>query len=121
MPEKCLRPLCGGWGQCLHLLPLLHVFTDSLLRSPELVCSGGQPATGPEPGEPPPKAGLVAASLQANGQQIKRLFELRASGYRKLSPIALGDSTNANATALAFITGGNQGARKVPRASRHMP
>lgn len=88
-------------------------FTDSLLRSPELVCSGGQPATGPEPGEPPPKAGLVAASLQANGQQIKRLFELRASGYRKLSPIALGDSTNANATALAFITGGNQGTHAV--------
>ena len=83
-------------------------FTDSLLRSPELVCSGGQPATEPAPGEPPPKASLVAASLQANGQQIKRLFELRASGYRKLGPLALGDSTNTNATALVFVTGGDQ-------------
>ncbi len=82
--------------------------TDPLLTRAQVVCPKDRSAGGVPPGD-----SLILASLRANDQQIKRLFELRASGYRKLTPVMLGDSTGVSTTALVFVAGDSRGATAV--------
>lgn len=48
---------------------------------------------------------LILGSLRTNDKQIKRLYELRSLGYRKLIPISLGESADGTSTALVFVAG----------------
>jgi len=76
---------------------------DSLQQKARVVCA-------PAPASPspvsPPSTDSVLACLRRNSRQVERLFDLKSTGYRKLSPMFLGDSTDANSTVLVFVAGG---------------